>query len=50
MGLFQKKHPELEDLIRTLSMDMENNYKDAAQFDFLRLKNRYVESEHLRRQ
>lgn len=37
--LFKKKtDPEMEQLIMTLHMDMSNNYKDAAQDDFRRLK------------
>ena len=34
----RKTDPELEDLIRTLKMDMSNNYKDAAQEDFRRIR------------
>ncbi|MBQ6362754.1 MAG: hypothetical protein IJI62_01990 [Lachnospiraceae bacterium] len=36
---FRKKtDPELEGLFRTLKMDMSNNYKDAAQEDFRRIR------------
>ena len=37
--LFQKKKdPELEKLIAVMQMDMSNNYKDAAQADFRKVK------------
>jgi len=34
----RKTDPEMEQLIATLRMDMSNNYKDAAQDDFRRMK------------
>lgn len=40
-NLFQKKNKELEQLLLVLSNDASNNYKDAAQLDFKRLKELY---------
>ncbi len=41
---FRKKtDPEMEKIITTLRMDMSNNYKDAAQDDFRRLKKCFEE-------
>ena len=38
MFFTKKTDPELEQLLKTLHMDMANNYKDAAQDDFKRVK------------
>ena len=38
MFFHKKTDPEMERLFTTLQMDMSNNYKDAAQDDFRRVK------------
>ena len=44
MGLFKKRRdPETDHLIASLQMNMANNYKDAAQADFRKLKALYDE-------
>ena len=42
MGLFRKRRDtETDNLIASLQMNMANNYKDAAQEDFKKLKTLY---------
>ena len=37
----KKKIPELDELIQSIEMNMENNYKDCAQSNFHELKDAY---------
>ena len=41
----KKKDPELEKLIAVMQMDMSNNYKDAAQDDFRKVKECFARKE-----
>lgn len=41
MSLFRKKIPELDQIIQSIKMNMENNYKDNAQEGYHRLSEVY---------
>ncbi len=44
MAFFRKRRdPEMDNLIASLQMNMQNNYKDAAQEDYRKLRKMYDE-------